>query len=811
MTPTPDRGRPQDAAHPLADRRPRSNTTTLEQATLDALTSTLRGCDAHLGGSAIGKGFRLAARYHLHKRAPHAVPLLGRTVDDDATSYCSQWDDSALEPGVQHAVEDPFYVVDLGIVSTQLARWRAAFPRVVPYYAVKCNPDPAIVCTLMSLGCNFDCASRGEIELVQQIARTLPGEIPRPEIVYANPTKARGHVIDAVCRGVRMMTFDNVAEVRKCAAVSKKIQLVMRIITDDSGSQCRLSSKFGAPPQHWPGLLAEAKRCGLEVVGVSFHVGSGCRDASRYEMALRDCKSLFEMAKRDFGFDMTLLDIGGGFPGETHSLWNPAKAFGDPTAQERDPAHNRKPSGMAGIPIISEELSGVNDEDEEEDDEEGVEPGTANDGEHSEEGKERQYMYFDEIAEAVAPMLDEMFPPSSGVKIIAEPGRYLVAAAATLVASVVSVRNNRTSEDVPVQAISDKAAADNVFLVTRAEEDEIVQGHARALEQEENPIIETLVEELADYSQRFARANLSQQEVDVYLDNYHPNDTEDGLEKAPEMEAGKHCTEDGVELTHTVEGMQAGIVVGCADMFDDEASAISGIRSRGMSFDGTKISDPASAIGLDIPCVLAAAGEAAVSGIVRQAIADSAQPLQDDYAYYINDGVYGAFNNLLFDHATVRPRKLRDALSPRHQIVVDEVQGSDHGDGNADLLRTIRVVEEEDAHNPQSREDETLYPSTVFGPTCDSMDVLSRGVLLPRMDVGDWMYFQNMGAYTSAAASEFNGFQVTETFYVCSVPSGCFGKLVAEGRVGGEMAAKDELVASAEASVEEEEKKDGWR
>lgn len=122
-----------------------------------------------------------------------------------------------------------------------------------------------------------------------------------------------------------MVTFDNTAEVRKCASISKKIQLILRIITDDSGSQCRLSSKFGAPKQHWPILLAEAKQFGLEVVGVSFHVGSGCRDATRYEMALKDCKALFEMAKREYGFDMKILDIGGGFPGETHSLWNPAK------------------------------------------------------------------------------------------------------------------------------------------------------------------------------------------------------------------------------------------------------------------------------------------------------------------------------------------------------------------------------------------------------------------------------------------------------------------------------------------------------
>ena len=298
----------------------------VERATLDALTATLRECNAHMGGSAIGKGFRLAARYHLHKRAPQTLPLIGSQPNYLANNQ-QQWhyDDSALEPGVQHNIEDPFYIVDLGIVTTQLARWRAAFPRVVPYYAVKCNPDPAIVRTLMSLGCNFDCASRGEITLVQQISNALPADVPMPDIIYANPCKGRGHVIDAVCRGVRKTTFDNVAEIHKCAAISKKIQLIMRIITDDSGSQCRLSSKFGAPPQHWPILLAEAKKCGLEVVGVSFHVGSGCRDATRYEWALRDCKKLFEMAKKDFGFNMTLLDIGGGFPEETHSLWNPVK------------------------------------------------------------------------------------------------------------------------------------------------------------------------------------------------------------------------------------------------------------------------------------------------------------------------------------------------------------------------------------------------------------------------------------------------------------------------------------------------------
>ena len=92
---------------------------------------------------------------------------------------------------------------------------------------------------------------------------------------------------------------------------------------------------------------------------------------------------------------------------------------------------------MQDIPAIIEDLDDVDDDEEEDDDEiEGNDPNEAS------EEKENQFMYFNEIAAAVAPMLDEMFPASTGVKIIAEPGRYLVAAAATLVASVVSIRNN---------------------------------------------------------------------------------------------------------------------------------------------------------------------------------------------------------------------------------------------------------------------------------------------------------------------------------------------------------------------------------
>jgi diaminopimelate decarboxylase len=65
--------------------------------------------------------------------------------------------DLLLEPGVSLRVEEPFYVCDLGIVVAQFYQWKRLLPRVKPYYAMKCNPDEAIVRTLMTLGADFDC------------------------------------------------------------------------------------------------------------------------------------------------------------------------------------------------------------------------------------------------------------------------------------------------------------------------------------------------------------------------------------------------------------------------------------------------------------------------------------------------------------------------------------------------------------------------------------------------------------------------------------------------------------------------------
>lgn len=583
-------------------------------------------------------------------------------------------------------MEGPFLVspttsFPLPVIVSQFYQWRRYFPRVEPFYAVKCNPNPVILQTLAILGCNFDCASRAEIQLVQEASKGLQ---QLPDIIYANPCKARTHLIEAVCRGVKLVTFDNATEIAKCASISPHIELILRIMTDDRGSKCRLSSKFGAPRIKWRPLLAAAKKHGLRVVGVSFHVGSGCRDATRYEEALKDAREIFDMAEREFGMKMKILDIGGGFPGETHSIWNPAHEIDDSHVEDDD----------------------VGKSDNEEED-------------------TGRFMYFTEIAELVAPVIDRLFPPEEGVRVIGEPGRYLVAACATLCCSVVSARSNEMDTKFEPEPVNDAEAAGLLNDMSREEEQELIHRRGESLSDfNSDPVLSTITEELAEYSRMYASQALTQQEFDVY------NDKLDFMKEDGTDLLGPPDDSDTARKHHTVEGMAYPLV----------AEATEDVMTSGL-------------------LTLAAAGEAAVSGMVLQAVADSA-PLQDDYAYYINDGVYGGFNNIMFDHAVVRPR----LLYPETVLLTENKSG-------------FSMIESS-GNNSGDENKKELFASTLFGPTCDSIDVVARSVLLPKLQVGDWLYFQNMGAYTQAAASAFNGFEPSKSFYVCSIMPEKFEALI---------------------------------
>lgn len=201
-----------------------------------------------------------------------------------------------------------FAVVNLVELIQQFERWVRLFPDIRPYYAMKCFPDPVIMRVLFKLGCGFDCASQNEIIKAFEVGAT-------PEdIIFANPCKLQSMIRFANTHGVERMTFDSEHELYKIKTCYPKAKLVLRLFVDSTGCLIDLGSKFGCTIEEGKGLMRIAKDLDLDIIGVAFHVGSGCANPIDYSNAIESSKAIFTKGK-ELGFRMTLLDIGGGYLG----------------------------------------------------------------------------------------------------------------------------------------------------------------------------------------------------------------------------------------------------------------------------------------------------------------------------------------------------------------------------------------------------------------------------------------------------------------------------------------------------------------
>lgn len=205
--------------------------------------------------------------------------------------------------------EEAFYVCNLSEIAEKHKIWQSQLPRVEPHYAVKCNDNITVLEVLAALGTSFDCASKAEISKVLSIG------VRPDQIIFANPAKPASHIRYAASVGVSTMTFDNESELYKIHSLYSNSKLVIRIRCDAVDAQCPLGMKFGCDPiKEAPHLLRLAKSLDLNVVGVSFHVGSGCREPDVFHRAISATRDIFDYAK-SLDFDFTLVDIGGGYPG----------------------------------------------------------------------------------------------------------------------------------------------------------------------------------------------------------------------------------------------------------------------------------------------------------------------------------------------------------------------------------------------------------------------------------------------------------------------------------------------------------------
>jgi ornithine decarboxylase len=261
----------------------------------------------------------------------------------------------------------PIVIVDHKVLRENYGQFRKYLPRVQVYYAVKANSAPEIVRTFYEAGSSFDVASVAEFLTVHDNVKELPEEQRQnfiwDRIIYANPIKANG-TLEQLDPYKPLVTYDNYDEVIKIARYAPQAGLVLRLSVPNTGSMVELSSKFGALPGEAVDLIAFAHNNKLTVEGLSFHVGSQCTNIQNYIQSLQLASGVFAEAKTR-GFDLKLLDIGGGFP-----------------------AHYDD-----SVPA------------------------------------------FKNLAHALNPELDRLFPQPD--EILAEPGRFLVASAATAVAQII--------------------------------------------------------------------------------------------------------------------------------------------------------------------------------------------------------------------------------------------------------------------------------------------------------------------------------------------------------------------------------------
>ena len=211
--------------------------------------------------------------------------------------------------------DDAFFIVDLGEVQKAYKNWCSFLPNVKPYYAIKSNPNQALIETLSKLGANFDCASKNEIQQVLEVTNDAS------RIIFANPCKAVSHIRYAYDNGVKMMTFDCEEELYKIQKYHPNAHAIIRLAVDDSQSMCRFSEKFGCHLDEVQNLLNIAKSRSINVIGISFHVGSGCQSPKSFYNALVDTKKAYDIAK-NIGIDLTIVDIGGGFPGDNYGSFS---------------------------------------------------------------------------------------------------------------------------------------------------------------------------------------------------------------------------------------------------------------------------------------------------------------------------------------------------------------------------------------------------------------------------------------------------------------------------------------------------------
>ncbi|WP_196158270.1 type III PLP-dependent enzyme [Reinekea sp. G2M2-21] len=221
-------------------------------------------------------------------------------------------------------LETPCLVVDTETFRRQLDELIDCFPYAKTYYAIKANPAEPLLKILDSRGCNFDVASRYELDKV--LALGVGGE----RVSYGNTIKKVKDIQYFHEKGVTLFATDSEADLRNIAAAAPGARVFVRILTEGAHTaDWPLSRKFGCQTDMAIDLCLLARDLGLMPYGISFHVGSQQRDIGAWDSAIAKVKWIFERLADEDGINLKMVNLGGGFPANYISRTNDLRTYAD--------------------------------------------------------------------------------------------------------------------------------------------------------------------------------------------------------------------------------------------------------------------------------------------------------------------------------------------------------------------------------------------------------------------------------------------------------------------------------------------------
>ncbi len=174
-------------------------------------------------------------------------------------------------------------------------------------YAVKTNPHPEVIKTLLKSGINqFDVASVEEIKAVRKFNQVS-------KCSFMHTIKSREDISEAYFKyGVKTFALDTKDELIKIiesTSNAKDLELFVRVAVSNEHAEIDLSKKFGAINSEAAGLLRLVKQHSKKI-GLSFHVGSQCMHPISYSKGIFEIANIIKKTK----IVPDYLNIGGGFP-----------------------------------------------------------------------------------------------------------------------------------------------------------------------------------------------------------------------------------------------------------------------------------------------------------------------------------------------------------------------------------------------------------------------------------------------------------------------------------------------------------------